>query len=124
MLLCFVREPGCHALVFLDRTICGQVERLLLEHDAVAEVAVLGLSDDRFGQTIAALVVRKDGGGGGEGDAAFVRGLLAFGAERMAAYKLPRTVRVVEAIPKNAMGKVNKKELAARLEEEASDDAG
>ena len=99
---------------------------MLLEHDAVAEVAVLGLSDDRFGQTIAALVVRKDGGGGGggEGDAAFVRGLLAFGAERMAAYKLPRTVRVVEAIPKNAMGKVNKKELAARLEEEASDDAG
>jgi acyl-CoA synthetase (AMP-forming)/AMP-acid ligase II len=104
------------------------VERLLLEHDAVAEVAVLGLSDDRFGQTIAALVVRKDGGGGGggggEGDAAFVRGLLAFGAERMAAYKLPRTVRVVEASPQNARGTVNKQELAARLEEEASDDAG
>ena len=103
-----------------------EVERLLLEHARVAEVAVVGVSDERFGQTIGAVVVRADADADAPGgdDAAFVRELLAFGGERMARYKLPRAVRVVGAIPKNAMGKVNKKELAAVFDSSGGPAAG
>ena len=66
------------------------------------EVAVVGLPDDDLGQRIVAFVV-----GDAEPDA-----LIKFVAEQLSVHKRPREVRMVDSLPRNAMGKVLKKELA------------
>ncbi|NJQ03742.1 AMP-binding protein [Streptomyces zingiberis] len=83
----------------------GEVEDALLDHPGVAEAAVLGLPDDRLGQRVAAWVVT-----GGRLDRAE---LTAFLAARLAPYKLPQEIHTVEALPRNALGKVLKRRLAA-----------
>jgi fatty acid CoA ligase FadD36 len=67
----------------------------------VAEVAVVGLPDADLGQRIVAFVV---------GDAA-ADDLIDFVAQQLSAHKRPREVRIVDSLPRNAMGKVVKKEL-------------
>jgi fatty acid CoA ligase FadD36 len=79
----------------------GEVETALLGHPGVSEVAVVGLPDDDLGQRIVAFVV---------GDAA-PEVLIDFVAQQLSAHKRPREVRLVDALPRNAMGKVLKKEL-------------
>ena len=79
----------------------GEVETALLGHDGVAEVAVVGMPDDDLGQRIVAFVV-----GSAEPEA-----LIDFVAGQLSAHKRPREVRIVDALPRNAMGKVMKKEL-------------
>ena len=79
----------------------GEVETALLGHPGVSEVAVVGLPDDDLGQKIVAFVV---------GDAA-PDALITYVAEQLSAHKRPREVRIVDALPRNAMGKVLKKEL-------------
>lgn len=79
----------------------GEVETLLLGHPGVAEVAVVGLPDADLGQRIVAFVV---------GDAAEAD-LIDYVARQLSAHKRPREVRLVDALPRNAMGKVLKKEL-------------
>jgi fatty acid CoA ligase FadD36 len=79
----------------------GEVETALLGHPGVSEAAVIGVSDDDLGQRIVAFVV-----GDAEPDA-----LISFVAEQLSVHKRPREVRVVDALPRNAMGKVLKKEL-------------
>jgi fatty acid CoA ligase FadD36 len=81
----------------------GEVETALLGHPGVAEAAVVGLPDDDLGQRIVAFVV---------GDVA-PGALIDFVAQQLSVHKRPREVRVVDALPRNAMGKVLKKELAA-----------
>ncbi|HEU4385786.1 MAG TPA: AMP-binding protein [Anaeromyxobacteraceae bacterium] len=85
----------------------GEVEAALLEHPAVREAAVIGVPDDDLGERIVAFVVGYEGavppGENELGD--HVAGLLA-------PHKRPRTVRVVASLPRNAMGKVLKKELS------------
>ena len=85
----------------------GEVEAVVLDHPGVDEVAVVGLPDDDLGQRIVAFVV---GDGAGPELAASVD---AFVAARLTAHKRPREVRVVDALPRNAMGKVLKNVLAA-----------
>ncbi|MGH3676827.1 MAG: acyl-CoA synthetase [Mycobacterium sp.] len=80
----------------------GEVETALLGHPGVTEVAVIGLPDDDLGQRIVAFVV---------GDAA-PDALIDFVAQQLSTHKRPREVRVVDSLPRNAMGKVLKKELA------------
>jgi malonyl-CoA/methylmalonyl-CoA synthetase len=83
----------------------GEVEAALLEHPAVREAAVVGLPDDDLGERIAAFVVTYPGKEvSGETLADHVARLLA-------PHKRPRVVKAVEALPRNAMGKVLKKQL-------------
>ncbi|BBX91199.1 acyl-CoA synthetase [Mycolicibacterium boenickei] len=80
----------------------GEIETVLLGHDGVDEVAVVGMPDDDLGQRIVAFVV---------GNAA-PEALIEFVAQQLSAHKRPREVRLVDRLPRNAMGKVMKKELA------------
>jgi len=79
----------------------GEVETVLLGHPGVTEAAVVGVADEDLGQRIVAFVV---------GDAA-PDDLISYVAEQLSAHKRPREVRLVDALPRNAMGKVVKKEL-------------
>jgi malonyl-CoA/methylmalonyl-CoA synthetase len=81
-----------------------EVEEVLLGHPRVGEVAVVGTPSEEWGEVVTAFIV-PDGPAPSRDD------LLAFAAERLASYKQPRLVHVVDALPRNAMGKVLKHEL-------------
>ena len=86
----------------------GEVEASLLEHPAVAEAAVTGEVDERLGQRIVAWVVlRRDA-------TARPDDLIRHVADSLAPHKRPRSVRFVDALPRNAMGKVTKQALGSR----------
>ncbi len=82
----------------------GEIEATLLGHPGVTEVAVVGLPDADLGQRIVAFVV---------GDAS-AEELIGFVAQQLSVHKRPREVRRVEELPRNAMGKVLKKQLMDR----------
>jgi len=84
----------------------GEIENALLEHPAVAEVAVAGEPDDDLGERIAAWVVVAPGM-----DAPDPQELADHVARLLTPHKRPRVVRYVDALPRNAMGKVQKKLL-------------
>jgi acyl-CoA synthetase (AMP-forming)/AMP-acid ligase II len=83
-----------------------EVEDLLAGHDAVAEVAVIGVDDEEFGQRLKAFLVVVEGAELGEED------VKAHVKENLARYKVPRDVVFVDSLPRNATGKVLKRELA------------
>ena len=87
----------------------AEIENAILANDAVAQVAVVGVPDDRLGEVGVAFVVPKPG------KAVDADDLIAWCRERMANYKVPRRVDVVDALPLNASGKVLKYELRDRL---------
>ena len=83
----------------------GEIEACLLEHPSVREVAIVGVRDDDLGQRIAAFVVLQPGKN--EDSAA----LTTFVAEHLSPHKRPRDIHFMAELPRNAMGKVQKKLL-------------
>src|SRR5881409_4018030 len=83
-----------------------EVEEVLRTHPAVAECAVVGVEDPEWGEKICAAVEPR-------GAEPTLAELQAWARERLAPYKLPRALRCVSALPRNAMGKVMKPEVAA-----------
>ncbi len=81
-----------------------EVERILAEHPAVVEVAVFGVPDEKWGEAVKA-VVALDGDGVAEAE------LIAWAREHLAAYKCPKTVDIIDALPRNPTGKIMKKDL-------------
>lgn len=79
-----------------------EVEDVLETHPAVAEVAVLGLPDAEMGEQVVAVVVPK------QGQAPTTHELITFCREQLASYKKPRRIVFVDALPRNALGKVQK----------------
>jgi fatty-acyl-CoA synthase len=79
-----------------------EVEGTLLRHDAVQEVAIVGLPDERWGETPHAFVVLKDGATADDAE------LIAFVRDRLAHFKAPRGVTFVGELPKTATGKIQK----------------
>jgi fatty-acyl-CoA synthase len=79
-----------------------EVEGVLLRHPAVQEAAIVGLPDEKWGETPHAFVVLKDGASADPAE------LIAFARERLAHFKAPRGVTFVTELPKTATGKIQK----------------
>ena len=85
-----------------------EVEDLLADHDAVADAAAIGVDDEQFGQRLRAFVVKADGADTSEDE------LQDYVKANLARYKVPREIVFVDELPRNATGKVLKRELAER----------
>ncbi len=85
-----------------------EVEDLLADHDAVADAAAIGVDDEQFGQRLRAFVVKADGIDTSEDE------LKDYVKANLARYKVPREIVFVDELPRNATGKVLKRELAER----------
>jgi acyl-CoA synthetase (AMP-forming)/AMP-acid ligase II len=85
-----------------------EVEDLLADHDSVMEVAVIGVDDEEFGQRLKAFVVASEGASPSEDD------LKAHVKANLASYKTPREIAFLDELPRNATGKVLKRELSER----------
>jgi acyl-CoA synthetase (AMP-forming)/AMP-acid ligase II len=84
-----------------------EVEQAVAEHPAVAEVAVIGVPDDRWGEAVKAVVALRPG------QQATGPEIIEFARERLAHYKCPSTVDITGALPRNPSGKVLKRTLRA-----------
>ncbi len=83
----------------------AEVESAVYGHPAVAEVAVIGVPDDRWGEAVKAVVALKPGAKADPED------IIAFARTRIAAFKAPKSVDFIEALPRNASGKILRREL-------------
>jgi acyl-CoA synthetase (AMP-forming)/AMP-acid ligase II len=87
----------------------AEVEEALLEMEGIAHVAVVGTADDYFGEVGAAFVIVE------EGAHLLAEDVIAFARARLAGYKVPRRVQIVESFPLTATGKVLKNELRQQM---------
>jgi malonyl-CoA/methylmalonyl-CoA synthetase len=87
-----------------------EIENKLLSHPDIAEVAVVGIADRTWGEAVAAVVALK-----GDGDMT-VEHLKSWCDGKLSSYKVPKQLRVVDALPRNAMGKVVKPSLKPLFE--------
>ncbi|HEX4937650.1 MAG TPA: fatty acid--CoA ligase, partial [Candidatus Kapabacteria bacterium] len=85
----------------------AEVESVLFGLEGIADVAVIGVPDDRWGEAVKACVVLKPGASLSAQD------IMAFARERIAGYKVPKSVDFIAALPRNPSGKILKRELRA-----------
>ncbi|WP_374530527.1 fatty acid--CoA ligase [Novosphingobium sp.] len=85
----------------------AQVESAIFGHPDVAEVAVIGVPDEKWGETVKAVCVPKPG------HTIDPQSVIDWARERIAAFKAPRSVDVIDALPRNASGKILRRELRA-----------
>jgi len=83
----------------------AEVENAIFGHPAVAEVAVIGVPDDKWGEAVKAMVVRKPGAEVSADD------IIAHARTRIAGYKVPKSVDFIPALPRNGTGKILRREL-------------
>ena len=83
----------------------AEVENAVFGHPAVADVAVIGVPDEKWGEAVKAVVVRKPGAEVSADD------LMAYARTRIAGYKCPKSVDFVDALPRNPSGKILRREL-------------
>lgn len=80
----------------------AEIEKIYLEHPKVNDVAVVGVSDQKWGEVGKAFIVLKEGHAMTEGEA------IDFCSEKIAKYKIPKTIQFIEKLPKTAGGKIRK----------------
>ena len=85
----------------------AEVENILMGHPGIADVAVIGVPSERWGETAKAMVVRVPGSEVTEDD------VIAYARQRLARFKCPTSVDWIDALPRNPTGKVLKKDLRA-----------
>lgn len=83
----------------------AEVENAIYGHPAVADVAVIGVPDEKWGEAVKAVVVPKPG------ETIDPNDIIAFARTRIAAFKAPKSVDVIEALPRNASGKILRRQL-------------
>jgi acyl-CoA synthetase (AMP-forming)/AMP-acid ligase II len=83
----------------------AEVENAVFGHPGVADVAVIGVPDEKWGEAVKAIVVRKQGASPSPAE------IIAYARDRIAGYKLPKSVDFVEALPRNPSGKILRREL-------------
>jgi long-chain acyl-CoA synthetase len=89
----------------------AEVENVIMSHPEVADVAVIGIPDDKWGETPLAMVVRASGSG--SDPPLSEKDLIEYCRQRLARYKCPSRVKWVDQLPRNPSGKVVKKDLRA-----------
>jgi acyl-CoA synthetase (AMP-forming)/AMP-acid ligase II len=90
-----------------------EVENVLYTHPSLLEAAVIGIPDEEWGEIVKAIVVLK------KGEKVTEKEIIEFCKERIAAYKIPKSVDFTESLPKLGSGKISKKVLKERYSEES-----
>lgn len=85
----------------------AEVENAIYGHPKLADVAVIGVPDDKWGEAVKAVVVPKPG------ESVSAQEVIAWARERIAAYKCPKSVDIIDALPRNPSGKILRKDLRA-----------
>ena len=85
----------------------AEVENVLMAHPAVADVAVIGVPHERWGETAKAIIVKRAGVEASEAE------IIAYCVERLAKFKCPTSVTWIDVLPRNPTGKILKKDLRA-----------
>lgn len=87
-----------------------EIDEVLYQHPAVAAAATIGVPDKLYGEEVVAFIILKEGGEATEEE------IIAFCREHLADYKSPKTIRIVDSIPKGPTGKLLKRELARQFQ--------